>query len=119
MRRHLLLPLLAVVALGAAPQLPRTPTSPAPLPAGFQRVAVSEGVATAPGCAEDSPLFRSMMPDRISYRPASEKAEKGEAPEAEAAPPEPAMRQALHLCVVETFDPRRPFGSLRRIVHRT
>ena len=39
--------------------------------------------------------------------------------EDEAAPPEPAMRQALHLCVVERFDPLKPFGGARRALHRT
>ncbi|MFZ6762426.1 MULTISPECIES: hypothetical protein [Acetobacterales] len=77
-------------------------------------VSVQGGLAHSPGCAEDSPLFRSMMPQQIADRPAG-----AQGPEDEAAPPEPAMRQALHLCVVERFDPLKPFGGARRALHRT
>lgn len=101
-----------------------TPASPAPRPAGFQPVSLNQGLATAPGCAETAPLFRSNMPSRIAYSPVAEQrtgeqreAARGQA-EAEAEePPAPAMHQALHLCVVERFDPRKPFSGARSAVY--
>ncbi|MFC4167551.1 hypothetical protein [Teichococcus aestuarii] len=103
-------------------------TDPVPA-AGLQRVALGlvvqehdsgrghgQGLAAAPGCAESAPLFRSNMPRFVRWQPAA--AEAGEAvPEAAEEIP-PAMHQALHLCVVEKFQPRRPFGGASKALYR-
>lgn len=85
------------------------------------------GMASAPGCAQSAPLFRSAMPHFVSWQEA--KAPKpdstpqrapgtapGAAPFIE--PQEPAMHQALHLCVVDRFAPSRPLGGASRAVYR-
>lgn len=62
------------------------------------------------------------MPSRISYRPSAGQP-AGEAAPAEAEgtetgePPAPAMHQAMHLCVVERFDPKKPFSGARSAVY--
>jgi hypothetical protein len=111
---------LAAVVIGALTQASMTPASPAPA-ASVQQVALLrpvtlQGMAETPGCAQSAPLFRSVMPSRIAWHAAGDKAPADAAPaEAE---PEPAMHQALHLCVVETFNPRRAFSGASKAVYR-
>ncbi|PHK95083.1 hypothetical protein CR162_10050 [Pseudoroseomonas rhizosphaerae] len=77
----------------------------------------------APGCAESAPLFRSHMPRLIGWRPVDTELPRAEpglppGPEAESGEVPPAMHQALHLCVVERFQPRRPFGGASKALYR-
>jgi len=116
MRPTLMFPLMAagLLAIGTATMTPASPalrSGPAP---AFQRVSLETDLAAAPGCADIAPLFRSYMPSRVAWRPAA-------APQAgEDAAPDglaPAMHQAMHLCAVERFDPRRPFSGARSAVY--
>lgn len=91
---------------------------------GLQRVALKpaalgQGLPAAPGCAESAPLFRSHMPRLIGWRPVEAEMPQ-QAPEAapEAEEVQPAMHQALHLCVVERFQPQRPFGGASKALYR-
>lgn len=125
MRPTSLLTPLAAVVLGALTQASMAPASPvtaaAPPAAAMFRPVALQGMAENPGCAQTAPLFRSMMPSRVAWRPAGQN-NATDAPEEElasedlAAEPEPAMHQALHLCAVERFNPRRPFSGASKAV---
>ncbi|MXP64850.1 hypothetical protein E0493_15970 [Roseomonas sp. M0104] len=119
MRPTLVLPLMAA-GLVAAATASLTPASLAPgssPAAAFQRVALESDAAAGPTCAESSPLFRSFMPSRVAYWPTA--GQPAPAPQAEAEDfPAPAMHQALQLCAVERFNPRRPFSGANKAVYR-
>jgi len=113
-----MLPLMAagLLLVTTASMTPASPAlSPSPAPA-FQRVALGDNSDAGPTCAESSPLFRSFMPSRVAYWPTA--GQSAPEPQAEAEdPPAPAMHQALHLCAVERFDPRRPFSGANKAVY--
>lgn len=107
------------------------PRATVPLPSPpLQRVALGQGVAgqelpPTPGCSEQAPLFRSYMPRLVGFK--SARGPEPVPPEdpawsvaEEAAPeePVPAMHQALHLCVVEQFQPGRPFTGASKAIYR-
>lgn len=101
-----------------------------PAPAGGSFTPASAGgMASAPGCAQSAPLFRSAMPRFVSWQEAKTPkpdstpqrapgTPPGAAPFTEEAAQEPAMHQALHLCVVDRFAPSRPLGGASRAVYR-
>jgi hypothetical protein len=124
MRRSTIPPVVVAIALGATLFAPRA-TAPLSTPQ-LQRVALGQGLSGTPGCAESAPLFRSHMPRLVGWRPAGQHADQ-KAPQAmpeaepeapEAAEVQPAMHQALHLCVVEKFTPRLPFGGASNALYR-
>ncbi|MCQ4160949.1 hypothetical protein NON00_13525 [Roseomonas sp. GC11] len=113
---------LALAHPAASPMAVSPPVSLAVSGQVLHRVALSQGLADAPGCAESAPLFRSAMPRLVGWQPVSGKqtVEGKATPSPAPAPPAPAfaMHQALHLCVVDRFSPSRPLGGAARAVHR-
>lgn len=112
---------MAVVALGASISAPWTaePRSAAFPAAGLQRVSLGQGMAEVTGCSDSAPLFRSHMPRLVGWEQEASKAPlalPAEDVETEEVPP--AMHQALHLCVVEKFQPQRPFNGASKALYR-
>ena len=115
-----MLPLMAagLLASGLASMTPASSAHRAAPASALQRVSLEPDLAAAPGCADIAPLFRSFMPSRVAYDPAgAPPAAQGQAPRAAPEDLAPAMHQAMQLCAVERFDPRRPFSGARSAVY--
>jgi hypothetical protein len=127
MRLTMIAPLLAAVSLGTPVEFPR-PAAATHQPQqsfGLRKVAAEATATTASNaCDRDAPVFAPPGLSKVAYvRPiGAQRRARGHAkPEAQQQDDAslegiPAFRQAVHLCTVDHFDPRRSLG-LQKVVY--